>query len=101
MNLLVDRLERVLPFTSAMVFLAVARQGNCGLDQGRMRDELEMTSGTASRAVRSLGTGGGRGLVERWFNKFDNRKRVLRLTPKGRRLLARTRRALRAEDMKL
>lgn len=93
-------LDRDLPITAALVFLAVGRAGKAGLDQGQMQDELELSSSTTSRTVQSLGKThylkgrDGLDLVEREFDKTDNRKRVLRLTAKGERVMANILKAL-------
>lgn len=86
-------IDRDLPITSALVFLAVARTGTEGCDQGRVMEELQLSSAGISRTVQTLGRThylkgkAGLDLVERQFDPTDNRRRVLRLTPKGTRLM--------------
>ena len=72
-----------------MVFLTVARRGEC--IQRNLEEELGLSNASASRNVsywtddiqRSTGKPGP-GLIERKENPTDRRYKILRLTPKGR-----------------
>lgn len=94
MQVLADEMDRDLPLTSALVFARVARAGDEGIDQGKVQDELKMSSSTISRTAQSLGDvhylkgRPGLGLVDRQMNLTDNHKRTLRLTAKGERVMA-------------
>lgn len=100
MQILADELDRDLPLTSALVFARVARAGDEGIDQGKVQDELKMSSSTISRTAQTLGdvhyTKGkaGLGMIERQMNLTDNHKRTLRLTPRGERVMAKVAGAL-------
>lgn len=93
MTELTREIDRDLPITAALVLLSVARQGSEGADQGRIQDELEMSTASISRTVQTLGDvhylkgKEGLKLITREFDPTDNRRRVLKLTPKGTKLL--------------
>jgi DNA-binding MarR family transcriptional regulator len=94
MQTLADELDRDLPITYALVFARVARAGSEGIDQGKVQDELKMSSSTISRTAQGLGDihymkgKPGLGVIERQMNLTDNHKRTLRLTAKGERIMA-------------
>lgn len=94
MQILADELDRDLPLTYGLVFARVARAGDEGIDQGRVQDELKMSSSTISRTAQGLGDihymkgKPGLGVIERQMNLTDNHKRTLRLTAKGERVMA-------------
>lgn len=85
-------IDRDVPITILLVFLAVAEAGAEGVDQGEVMDNLEISSAGMSRAVQSLGKvhylkgKPGFDLVERTFDPTDNRRRVLKLTSAGEKL---------------
>jgi DNA-binding MarR family transcriptional regulator len=84
-----DVLDREAPITQMMAFLRIAMSGDTGIDQGRLADDLKLSSAGASRTIQALSTihylkdRPGYGLVERVFDPTDNRRRELKLTPKG------------------
>ena len=86
-------LDRDLPITSALVLLSVARGGSEGVDQGRVQEALELSSAGISRTVQTLGKvhylkgKDGLDLVDRAFDPTDNRRRVVKLTPRGEKLM--------------
>lgn len=88
---LADVLDREAPITQALAFLRVAMAGDVGIDQGKLADDLKISSAGSSRTIQALSTihylkdRPGYGLVERVFDPTDNRKRELKLTAKGRR----------------
>lgn len=95
MTILADEMDVEMPLTQVLVFARVAVAGDAGIDQGRVQDELRMSSASASRTVQALSKvhyfkdRPGFDVVERVFDPKDNRKRTLKLTPKGEKLMAR------------
>lgn len=89
-----DEMDRDLPITLPLVFLRVAQAGTAGVDQGQVQNELKLGSSSMSRTIQTLGKihylkeRAGLDLVERSFDIADNRRRILKLTPKGERFLA-------------
>ena len=94
LTILADELDRDAPLLQSLALAKIASHGEMGMDQGRLMDDLKTSSASASRTVQTLGTTHylkdreGYGLVERQFDPVDNRKRTLRLTPKGERVMA-------------
>jgi DNA-binding MarR family transcriptional regulator len=88
-----EDLERDLPITAALVFLGVARHGCNGVDQGGLQEALGLSSAGISRTVQTLGKvhylkgKEGLDLVSREMDPSDNRRRVLRLTSRGEKLM--------------
>lgn len=86
-------IDRDLPITVALVFAAIAKHTE-GIDQKDLMEELGIGSSGMSRTVQTLAevhyTKGkpGLGLVKREMDLTDNRRRLLRLTWKGRQLLS-------------
>ena len=95
MKVLTDEIDRDLPITVPLIFLRVAMAGSEGIDHGQMQRELKLSSSSATRGVQTLGKvhylkeREGLDLVERAFDPQDNRRRILRLTSKGEKLVAR------------
>jgi DNA-binding MarR family transcriptional regulator len=87
MQVLADEMDRDLPLTSALVFARVAKAGGEGIDQGRVQDELKMSSSTIGE-VHYLKSKPGLGLVDRLMDTTDNHKRILKLSAKGEKLAA-------------
>jgi DNA-binding MarR family transcriptional regulator len=89
MQEMADVLDREAPLTQAIAFLRIAAAGDMGIDQGRLADDLKLSSAGASRTIQALSSihylkdRPGYGLVERVFDPTDNRKRELKLTSKG------------------
>lgn len=94
LTILADELDRDAPLLQPMALIRIAQAGDVGMEQGRLMDDLKTSSASASRTVQTLGPmhylkdREGYGLVERQFDQMDNRKRTLRLTPKGERVMA-------------
>lgn len=94
MQTLAGEIDSDEQLSMALVFLRVAAAGGVGIDQGKLQDELQLSSAATSRTVQSLGKvhyskkRDGYDLVDRAFDATDNRRRMLRLTPKGERLMA-------------
>ena len=91
---LADEIDRDLPITMLLVFARVAMAGDEGIDQMEVKDEIKASSGGMSRTVQTLGDvhylkdKPGLQLITRAFDLRDNRRRLLKLTPKGERLWA-------------
>lgn len=90
---LVTALDRDLPLSYALVFLRIAMAGKGGIDNKRVLEDTEGSSGGLSRAIQALGAvhwnkvDPGFKLIRRGFGAEDNRLRDLTLTPKGERLV--------------
>ena len=88
-------LDRDAPLAQALALLRVAMSGDIGIDQGKLADEIAMSNSATSRTVQALSQihylkdRPGYGLVERMFDPTDNRKRELKLSPKGQRAIER------------
>lgn len=86
-----DILDRDAPLAQVLAFLRVAMNGDMGIDQGRLADEVHLSNSATSRTVQALSSmhylkdRPGYGLVERVFDPTDNRRRELKLTPKGQK----------------
>ena len=93
LKVLADEMDRDSNISLPLVFLRVAQAGSAGVDQGQLQTELKMGSSSISRAIQSLGkvhylkAREGLDLVERAFDPSDNRRRTLKLTPKGERFV--------------
>jgi len=91
---IIDMLQSELPMVSyVQAFLAVARHENesvdyyarvCGCSSGAISKRLSELGETSSRDRKP-----GYGLLENPFNPMDRRLRMIRLSPKGRALVAR------------
>lgn len=90
-----DRGARDLNLTQVTLLLHVAHAGDNGIDQGRLAELAGASPASVSRTVRILGdmhydkSRAGYGLVSFDFDPTDNRKRVVRLTAAGKRLIER------------
>jgi DNA-binding MarR family transcriptional regulator len=95
MSLLTDVFDREAPLSYVAAFLRIAHAGDVGVDQGRLQEELGMSSSGISRTIQALSDvhwlkdRPGLKLVERMLDPTDNRRRALRLSPAGRALLHR------------
>ena len=91
-----DTLDREAPLTQLLVLLRVAAAGDEGIDQGKLQDELQMSSAGISRTIQALGDThylkdrAGYGLVSRAFDPTDNRRRLIKLTARGEKAIERT-----------
>ena len=94
LQMLADELHRDAPMTQYMALLRIALAGDEGIDQAKVMDSLNISSAGMSRTVQALGPvhymkdRDGFNLVDRAMDVTDNRKRVLKLTPKGEKLMA-------------
>jgi len=86
-------LDREIPLQHLRTFLRVAMAGDAGIDQQKLQRETESSSAGMSRTVRALSNVSwdkrrvGHGVVEVTIDPSDNRRRIVRLTPKGKALL--------------
>ena len=93
LRVLITEMDRDLPLTIPFVFMRIASQPN-GVDQKDLMDELKIGSSQMSRTVQTLADvhylkeKPGLGLIDRVMDLTDNRKRTLRLSAKGERLMA-------------
>ena len=91
-----DELGRELPVTQLLITLRLAVAGDIGIDNQKVMDEVELSSAGMVRAIATLGAPneakgakeGGLGVIERLTDPKDQRRRVLRLTPKGQKAVA-------------
>ncbi len=87
--------DRTINLTQLLTLLVVAEAGDAGIDQGRLSESVGASSAATSRTVRILGPvhynkkHEGYGLVDFEMDRTDNRRRVIRLSPDGRALVAR------------
>jgi len=94
LQVLTTEIDRDLPITIPLAFLRIAIAGPEGIDQGQLQEELQASGAGMSRAVQTLSrvhwskTREGLDLIERIIDPLDNRRRILRLTPRGERLAA-------------
>lgn len=94
MQTLSEELGKDIPLSYALTLMRIAMAGSEGVDLGQMRNELEASAGAMSRTVQTLGDQHylkdkpGYGLVERSFGAKDNRLRIVKLTPKGEKFVA-------------
>jgi DNA-binding MarR family transcriptional regulator len=93
-TLIAEELDREMPVTQILAFARIALGGDAGVDQGRVQEELQMSSAGASRTIQALSKihyhkdRPGFDVVERVFDAQDNRRRTLKLTAKGERIMA-------------
>lgn len=76
-----------------LTFLRVGMAGGEGIDQGRLGEEIGLSPAGMSRAVRALSEVSydkqreGFGVVEFDLDPTDNRRRIIRLSPKGEQII--------------
>lgn len=76
-----------------LTFLRVGMAGGVGIDQGRLVEEIGLSPAGMSRAVRALSEVSydkqrdGFGVVEFALDPTDNRRRIIRLSTKGEKLI--------------
>jgi len=93
-TILSEELDREMPLTQVLAFARVALAGDAGLDQGKLQEDLALNSSSTSRTIQALSAvhyykdRPGYDVVERVFDTQDLRKRSLRLTPNGEKLMA-------------
>jgi len=93
LKVIASEIDRDLPITIALVFVAIAKHPN-GVDQKELMDELGIGSSGMSRSVQTLADihyskgKPGLGLIERKMDLMDNRRRMLHLTFQGERLMS-------------
>lgn len=86
-------LDKDMPLSQLLAFARVAASGDAGVDQGKLMDDLSMSSAGASRTIQALSSvhylkdRAGFDVVERVLDRQDNRRRFLKLTPKGDKLI--------------
>lgn len=92
---LAAELDRDAPLMQALAFARIAMEGDGGLDQSRLADELKASGAAASRTAQALSKvhylkdRSGYGLIDIEMGNLDRRSRVLKLNDKGRRAFAR------------
>lgn len=90
-----------MPITTALVFARVAMAGTLGVDQGKLQDEIKASTAGISRTVQALSEvhwqkdKEGLRLIERQMDRNDNRRKILKLTPKGEKFAAKLIEAMR------
>jgi DNA-binding MarR family transcriptional regulator len=93
-TLIAEELDKEMPITQIMAFARIAHGGDAGVDQGKLQEELSMSSAGASRTIQALSKihyhkdKPGYDVVERIIDGQDNRRRTLKLTAKGERIMA-------------
>jgi DNA-binding MarR family transcriptional regulator len=93
-TIIAEELDKEMPVTQLLAFARIAIGGDNGVDQGKLQEELNMSSAGASRTVQALSKihyhkdKPGHDVVERVIDGQDNRRRTLKLTPKGERIMA-------------
>ena len=91
---LTTEMDRDMPITIPMAFLRIAMAGEDGLDQETLQKDLAASSSGITRTTQTLSDRHylkereGLQLVQRVMHPQDLRRRILRLTPKGEKLLA-------------
>lgn len=86
--------DRDVPLLQVLALLRIAQAGEQGIDQGQLSFELKASSAAVSRTVRALGEvhylkdRQGFQLIDIALDPKDNRRRIAKLTPKGRQLLS-------------
>lgn len=97
-QILTSEFDRDLPITVPLAFIHVAASGDDGVDQGELQDVMKASSPTMSRTVARIGVGPyllngveqeGMGLIEAIPEIRDRRRKTLKLTPKGHKVLDR------------
>ncbi len=96
-NALRDGINKEVEAQTLLVLLTVAAEGE--VTMADLQRDIGVGSSAMSRNVGVLGTTGyrngagqvteGLGLLESWENPQDRRQKLVRLTPKGRALVAR------------
>lgn len=90
-QILADHVGREAPLTQVLAYLKIGARDE--VDQGRLMEELGLSSAGSSRTIQALSNvhyaknRPGYGLVERQLDPMDLRRRVLTLTPEGKKLL--------------
>ena len=93
LKVLGDEIDREVRITVPLVLLRIAQAGDAGVDSAQVARELKISSSSMNRITQTLGDlhyskdGEGFGLVERTLDSKDLRMRILRLTPKGQRVI--------------
>lgn len=96
-QVLESELDRDLPFAHVISFFMVATAGEDGIDQGALQQALGTSSASISRTLQTLSSmhylknRAGLQLISRELDVMDNRRRIVRLTPKGVKLLEKAR----------
>jgi DNA-binding MarR family transcriptional regulator len=93
-TIIAEELDKEMPVTQLLAFARIASSGDAGVDQGKLQEELNMSSAGASRTIQALSKihyykdKPGFDVVERVIDGQDNRRRTLKLTAKGERIMA-------------
>jgi DNA-binding MarR family transcriptional regulator len=87
-----EGMDRDAPLLNLLALARIAAAGEPGIDQGTLKDELKVANATIIRVVDRLSDRdkdgrAGYGLIERVMNPSDMRLRLLKLTPKGARVM--------------
>lgn len=91
---LLSEMDRDMPITIPLAFLRIASAGDEGLDQETLQKDLAASSSGITRTTQTLSDRHylkereGLRLIERVMDPQDLRRRTLKLTPKGERLIA-------------
>lgn len=94
MTILSEELDIEMPLTQVMAFARVALAGDAGLDQATLQRDLSMNTSSASRTIQALSAvhyykdRPGMDVIVREVDAQDLRRRNLRLTSKGEKLMA-------------